>query len=143
MIFRLKGMGMSDLELKPFASAWTGLTTKQRNWLLSQLETFVLQNSKKPGNSKLGVGSAPLGHRKQISVVSAIRKKQKQRPGQAPVNGVVLRNDDMSVFHSTVVKHHSPAKVGRDGVAMYGKTICSQSVINTLLKKGFPKRDWR
>jgi hypothetical protein len=139
---------MSNLEPALFVSKWSVLTDRQQKSLLSQLDSFLTVNSKGAGGSR----SNPTNSGSSTNVSKSPwpkkkKKKKKQRPQIAlhkreqrlqiavPKRASAFDSTEPSAFPTTGGSHHSPRKVGSDGVALYGKTLYSARAIETLQQK--------
>lgn len=125
---------MSKLDVTSFALAWSVLTEKQRKSLLSQLDSFLSVNSKRAPE----FSSYPKSSHSGLNVSkkrSSKKKKKKHQQIPEVKSGSIGGPLERSVFPTTTGSHHSPAKVGSDGVALYGRTLISAKALETLRKK--------
>jgi hypothetical protein len=127
---------MVSLDLAALTSAWSTLTEKQRKSLLSQLNSFVYQNTKNREKSRPIQAKPPLVKRASRTVTNTKRQRDKRvhRRTQFVTDSVKTLP-----FGSDLGNRHSPPKIGSDGVPIYGRTLISRKALDTLRQKGFLK----
>lgn len=134
-------MKMSNRDVAAFASAWSNLTDKQKNFLLSQLNSFVSQNSKCVEKSRPNLIAGSRSIPKTSRAVTRAKRKNEKHGLRTSLrkDPLVYDVEEVPSFKSKTANHHSPAKVGSDGVAIYGRTLISQRALQTLQQMALDK----
>jgi len=128
---------MPSLSVNSFELHWDVLTTKQRKSLLAQLDSFVAGRAIVRKHATKNV--APLLAKRAKSAVVSMKNKNavkaKSIPESPSRRGSYWSGPSGSSESDTGVFHHSPPKVGSDGVGRHGRSIYPREAIEILLEQ--------